>query len=542
VTLSDQLTVGKRENRVDALEKVTGQAQFANDLRFPGLLYAKVKRSLLGHADITGIDISKAERVPGVRAIVTGREFAERFSNPLSGNPLRDQPFLAFDRVRFAGEGVAVVAAETEEAAEEAVELIKVDYQELPVVLNTEDALREDAVVIHAGLGDYERSPAMNPIPGTNICDRIEIIGGDIEQGFAEADHIFENTFTTQTVQHTAMEPRVAITRFNVDGSITIWTSDQAPYGARSNLAGALKILPSKVRIIVPSYIGGGFGGKIRLTGLVCGAAIAWKVGHRPVKLLLTREEEFTSTTTRHASRIILKTGVKEDGTFVAGHVKLIYDTGAYADRGPTVLGKAKYAAFGPYKIPHVKVEGLLVYTNKPPAGAFRGYGIPQVSWAHDQQMDMIAEKLGMDPIDIRLKNLVDEGYVSGTEKTAHHAVGLAECLTRIKTQMAVWKKGGGHDNPAGVRTGVGVACGYKISRTPSSADALVKLSPDGGVEILVSSMEMGQGVNTILCQIAAEELNLPRKYPGAAARYVCDSHVSRQHLQPHDFFHGKCR
>ena len=250
--MSDQLAVGKAENRVDALDKVTGQAQYTNDLRFPGLLHAKVKRSLLGHANIIDIDTSRAERVPGVRAIVTGKEFAERFSNPLSGNPLRDQPFLAFDRVRFAGEGVAVVAAETEEAAEEAVELIKVEYEELPALLNTQDAMREDAVVIHEDLGSYERSPAMNPLSGTNICDRIEIIGGNIDKGFKEADHIFENTFNTQTVQHTAMEPRVAIARFNVDGTITVWTSDQAPYGARSNLAGALKIPSSKVRIIVP--------------------------------------------------------------------------------------------------------------------------------------------------------------------------------------------------------------------------------------------------------------------------------------------------
>ena len=508
--MSAESTVGKPENRVDALDKVTGQAQFTNDLRFPGLLHAKVKRSLLGHANIIAIDTSKAERVPGVRAIVTGKEFAERFSNPLSGNPLRDQPFLAFDRVRFAGEGVAVVAAVTEEAAEEAVELIRIEYEELPALLNTEDAMKEGAAMIHPDLEHYERSPAMNPILGTNICDRIEIIGGDVQQGFKEADYIFENAFATQTVQHTAMEPRVAITRFNVDGTITIWTSDQAPYGARSNLAGALKIPTRKVRIIVPPYIGGGFGGKIRLTGLVCSAAIAWKTGNRPVKLLLSREEEFTSTTTRHASKVILKTGIKKDGTIVSGHAKLIYDTGAYADRGPTVLGKAKYAALGPYKIPNVKVEGLLVYTNKPPAGAFRGYGIPQVCWAHDQQMDMIAEKLGIDPVTIRIKNFVEEGYVSGTEKTAHHAVGLSECLTKLKADMSRWEDDEKDESKNNIKTGIGLACGYKISRTPSSADAFVKLSPDGGVDILVSSMEMGQGVNTILCQIVAEELKLP--------------------------------
>lgn len=502
-------SIGKPESRIDAIDKVTGQAQYANDLRFPGLLYAKVKRSITGHANILNVDTSKAERVPGVKAIVTGKEFSEKFSSPLSGNPLQDQPFLAFDRIRFAGEALAVVAATSEEAAEEAAELIDVEHDELPVILNSEDALKDDAVVIHPDLENYQRSPAVNPVPETNICDRIEILSGDLEQGFTEADYIFEDTFSTQTVQHTAMEPRVAIVQFRLDGTLFVWTSDQAPYGVRSNLAGALKIPVSKVRIIVPPYIGGGFGGKIRLTGLICSVAIAWKAKNRPVKLVLTRQEEFTSTSTRHASKVFLKTGVKKDGTIIARHAKLVYDTGAYADRGPTVLGKAKYAALGPYKIPNLKVEGLLVYTNKPPAGAFRGYGIPQVCWAHDQQMDIIAEKLGIDPVTIRRNNVVDEGYLSGTDKTRHHAVGLDECLVKVKEGMARWVAEEKSEK-RNIKTGVGVACGYKISRTPSSADAFIKLSPDGGVDILVSSVEMGQGVNTILSQIAAEELRLP--------------------------------
>ena len=500
-------SIGKPLTKIDAIDKVTGQAQFVNDLRFPGMLCGKVKRSTVAHARILAVDTSRAEKVPGVRAVVTGKAFAERFSNPLCGNPMKDQPFLAVDRIRFAGEAIAGVVATSEEAAEAAIDLLVVELEELPPVLSLDDALKADAPVIHENLMDYKRSANMNPLAGSNICDRTVIEAGDIEKGFREADHIFEDTFTTQIIQHTAMEPRAAISQFHHNGGVTIWTSDQAPYGARSNVAEALNIPPSKVRIVVPPYVGGGFGTKIRMTGLIAGLPLAWKANYRPVKFLLTRQEEFTSTTTRHAARITLKTGVKKDGTIIARHAILIYENGAYCDRGATVLGKGRYAVIGPYKIPHVKVEGQLIYTNKPPGGAFRGYGIPQVCWAHDSQMDIIARKLGMDPVEIRLKNIVDEGYVSGTEKTAHHAVGLGECLHQVRTHM---KKSKTEATVRGnLKTGSGIACGYKISRTPSGADAFVKLSPDGGADILVSSTEMGQGINTVLCQIVAEELSI---------------------------------
>ncbi|MEW6673951.1 MAG: xanthine dehydrogenase family protein molybdopterin-binding subunit [Thermodesulfobacteriota bacterium] len=503
----DYKIIGKPLIKVDAVDKVTGQAQFINDLRFPGMLYGKVKRSTAAHARILSVDTSLAQKVPGVRAVVTGKEFAGRFSNPLCGNPMKDQPFLAVDRVRFAGEAVAGVAATSEEAAEEAVDLIKVEFEELPPVLSIDTALSVNAPIIHENLMDYQRSANMNPQAGSNICDRTLIESGDIEKGFQEADYIFEDTFTTQIVQHCAMEPRAAVAQFHHNGGVTIWTSDQAPYGARSNVADALKIPPSKVRIVVPPYVGGGFGTKIRMTGLIACVPLAWKANYRPVKFLLTRQEEFTSTTTRHGAQITLKTGVKKDGTIIARHAVLIYENGAYCDRGATVLGKGRYAVIGPYKIPHVRVDGQLIYTNKPPGGAYRGYGIPQVCWAHDSQMDIIARKLGMDPFEIRLKNIVDEGYVSGTEKTAHHAVGLGECLRQVRRNMNAGKAAASQGK--NLKTGSGIACGYKISRTPSGADAFVKLSPDGGADILVSSTEMGQGINTVLSQIVAEELSI---------------------------------
>lgn len=502
--------IGKPEKRVDAIDKVTGQAQYADDIKLTGMLYGKVKRSQLPHAKILRVDTSKAEKIPGVRGVITGKEFSLDYDDALWGNPLRDQPTLAFDRVRYAGEPVAAVAATTEEAAQLAVNLIDIDYEPIPSLLTVDDAMEDNAPVIHEALLDYKRSSKLHPMKGTNICDHIELTNGDIGEGFREADLIFEDRFTTQMAHHVPLECRVAIVQFYADGSISVWTSDQSPYGARSLLASALRIPESKIRVIIPPYIGGGFGGKLRLTGLMCCVALAWKARYRPVKLVLTREEEFISTTTRHSSVVTLRTGIKKDGTIISRHAKIVYDTGAYADRGPTVLDKACLAAIGPYKIPHVKVEGYLVYTNKPPGGAFRGYGIPQVCWAHESQMDIIADKLGIDPLTIRLKNIVEEGYVSSTEKTEHHAVGLGECLKKVRENIA--QKGGGAKRvkKRGVKEGSGIACGYKISRTPSGANASIKLNADGGADILVSSVEMGQGVNTILSQIVSETLGIP--------------------------------
>jgi len=499
--------IGKPNKRIDALEKVLGTAKYADDLRLPGLLYAKIKRSEVAHAKIIHIDISNAEKLSGVKAVVTGKEFADYFGNPLVGSPLADQPFLAVDKVRFIGDPIAVVAAVNQEIAEEAIDLIKVRYKELPTVFNIEDALREDAPLIHENLKNYHYSPAYKPIENSNVCTYREIINGDIDKGFREADFIFEDVFTTSRQHQVPMECRVAIAQYNSDGSITIWASDQSPYGGRNLVAIALKIPQSKVRVITPSYIGGGFGGKLRLSGCMPVIPIAWKIKNRPVKIVLTREEEFIATTSRHASIVKLKTGVKKDGTIMARHAKVMFDTGAYADRGPTVLDKGALTSIGPYKVPHIKVEGYCVYTNKIIAGAYRGYGNGQVCWAYESQMDIIANKLGIDPYEIRLKNMMEEGYRMPTHKQEAHAVGLSECLARVKEDINQEEK---DIIPKNIKRGIGFACGYKVSRTPSGANAFIKINSDGGADIFVSSIEMGQGVNTIFSQIVAEELAIP--------------------------------
>ena len=501
------LVVGKPIPRVDALEKVTGKAIYGDDLIFPNLLYGKVLRSKFAHAKILRIDTSDAEKFPGVKAIVTGKEFATKFDNPLVGSPLADQPFLAVEKVRYIGEPIAVVAAINQEIAEDALDLIRVEYEQLSAVLNVEDALKYDMPLVHENFNNFRYSPGFKPVENSNVCCYKEITNGNIEQGFRKADFIFEDIFTTHSTQHVPMECHVAIAQFNPDDSITIWAPDQSPYQVQNLIATALKIPESKVRFITPPYIGGGFGGKLNLSGLMPIIPIAWKTNHRPVKIMFTREEEFVSATRRHSSIIKLKTGVKKDGTIISRYVKLMFDTGAYADIGPIVLGKAATGSLGPYKIPHIKVEGYCVYTNKVIAGAYRGFGIPQVCWAYESQMDIIANKLGINPVDIRLKNIVEEGYITPTEKQEAHAVGLGECLIKVKENISQKGEGKIIENR---KRGKGVACSYKTAKTPSGANAFVKLNSDAGADIFVSSVEMGQGVNTIFAQIVAEELSIP--------------------------------
>jgi len=471
------------------------------------MLYAKIKRSAFAHAKILHIDVSNAEKLPGVIAIVTGKEFSDNFNSPVLGSPIADQPFLAVEKVRYVGEPIAVAAAISQEVAEEALDLISVEYEELPPVLNMEDALKDKSSLVHASFNNYKYSPGYKLMKNSNMCHYIGIQNGDIDEGFKESDFIFEDTFTHPSTHHVPMECRSAIAQFSLNGSITVWAPDQSPYGGRKLIANALKMSESKVRVITPSYIGGGFGGKLNLSGLMAIIPIAWKTNYRPVKVMLTREEEFTSTTRRHASIVKLKTGVKKDGTIVSRYVKVILDTGAYADLGPLVLVKAAFGCVGPYKIPHVKVEASCVYTNKAVAGAYRGYGVPQVCWAYESQMDIIAKKLGIDPVEIRLKNIVEEGYITSTEKQKVHAVGLGECL--VKTKEDIFQKEEG-EIIGNRKRGNGIACGYKTSKTPCGANAFVKLNSDAGADIFVSSVEMGQGVNTILAQMVAEELTIP--------------------------------
>jgi len=498
VTVEKYSTVGKSIHRIDALEKVTGRATYGDDMRFPDLLHGKVLRSPHAHAKITRIDLSEARDLPGVKAVVVGKDAPFR-----GGEAIRDQPFLAVDKVRYVGEAVAAVAAETEEIAERAIELIKVEYELLPAVFDAVEAIQSGAPLIHEELHTYPHMPIVKPVPNTNICAKFEFIQGDVEKGFRQADYVFEETFTFPSGHHCQIEPFMAIAQADINGRITIWVPNDAPHRLRKDLADAIGVPFERLRVITPPYMGGGFGGKGGLKVEMICIALAMHTDYRPVKILLTREETFTSSLMKHNAVVTVKTGVKKDGTILASQSKLIYNTGAYAEKGPTVTLHGCESGVGPYKVPNVRVEGYTVYTNRPIAGALRGYGLPQSSFAHESLIDMIAAKLGMDPLELRLKNALEEGSINPTRGDILSSVGLKECLLKAAKEIE-W------DKPRPPNRGVGIACEYKATKTPSGSAAFVKVEQDGSVGVITSAVEVGQGIKTILAQITSEELGVP--------------------------------
>jgi 4-hydroxybenzoyl-CoA reductase alpha subunit len=491
--------IGSSVPRIDAVEKVTGRAIYGPDLKLPGMLHGKVLRSPLPHARILHVDTSRAERLPGVKAVATGKDLNVRY-----GLVIQDQFPYCFDKVRYIGDPVAGVAAVDPDTAREALELIKVDYEELPPVFDPRQAMEPGTPLVHEDLGRYWYVPIFFPTPGTNICNHFKIRKGDVEEGFRRADFITENTFATPMVQHCHLEPHVTTAKFEPSGQVTIWSSTQHPYSVRRESARVLGLPINRVRVIVTS-LGGGFGGKVLLKLEPMCLALAMKVkDFRPVRILLTREEEFYASVVRHPTQTSIKAGVRKDGTLVALQTKMVFDTGAYADAGPVVARSSGMAITGPYRVPHVWSDSYCVYTNKPIAGAFRGFGVPQLMWAMDSTMDMLAEGIGMDPVELRLKNALEEGDISATGQVLH-SVGIKECIRKAAEAIEWGKK------PRKYR-GKGIGTLYKMTQTPSSSSAFVKMSEDGSVEVLCSTVDMGQGSNTVFAQIAAEELGVEVK------------------------------
>ena len=491
-------TVGKSVTRLDASDKVRGVAPYIVDMKFAGMLHGKVLRSKHPHARIMSIDTSRAKKLPGVKVVITGEDMPF-----LHGESLHDEPFLAVGKVRYMGEGVAAVAAIDEETAEEALDLIKVEYEELPAVFDPREALKQGAPILHDGLEKYYHPPIITPVPGTNICNYTKIEKGNIEQGFREADYIFEDTFTTQMTQHCTIEPHAAVCMVTPDKKLTLWANNDSPYRARREIAVSLKLPLHHVRVVGAPYIGGNFGGKGGLKAEAPAIALAWNVRGRPVRIIYTREEEFCSSVFRHPTIITLKTGVKKDGTIVARQVTCLWDTGAYAEKGPTVSRMGGASSAGVYDIPHVSIDSYCIYTNNQVAGALRGYSGPQTAWAYESQMDMIAERLGLDPLKIRLKGAYDEGSLH-TNGQVLHDVTLKTCLKKVAEEIE-WEK----PSSAPYR-GKGIAFGERFIKTPFPSAAFLKVNEDGTIELLSSSSEVGQGAETILCQIAAEEMGVP--------------------------------
>jgi len=497
--------VGTSVTRVDALEKVSGAAVFGPDVKLVGMLYGKTLRSPHAHARIVSINLDKVRKLPSVRAVVTGADMP----GVLGGEAVKDMPFLAQGKVRYEGEPVAAVAAEDEATAIRAVQLIEVLYDELPVVADALSALEKGAPLIHEGLENYARIGVIKPVAKSNVITVNEYTKGDIEQGFKESDEVFEDEFRSQTVHHAPLEPHSAVAQVDVNGRIVVWVPNDSPHRLRKDLADALHVRLDRVRVI-STYVGGGFGGKGGLKAEPIAVALAMKANHRPVKVVFSREEVFQATLVRHATVVRIKTGVKRDGTLMAREVRIVWDTGAYAEKGPTVCSQATAAAAGPYRVPHVHLIGECVYTNGPVAGAYRGYGTPQLAWACESQMDTIAKKLGIDPLEIRLRNILREGDINAVGHPVHSA-GVEDCLKQV-AQAIGWLERDRYPRVTdeGRYVGFGIACGAKNTKTPSGSEAALFLHQDGSLTIVTASVEIGQGVRTILAQIACGVLGLP--------------------------------
>ena len=496
-TMDDLKVVGHPVTRIDVDEKVTGTATYGYDLVLPDMLHGKVLFSTRAHARIVRIDLEKARRHPGVVAVISGDD------TPWThGESIKDKPFLAQGKVRYIGEPVAAVAAVDEDTAQAALKLIEVEYEDLPAYFTPEEACQPGAVAIHEEFEDYRKAPFIVGAPMPNVCEHFKLRTGDTAEGFRQSDMVLEEKYYVPIIQHAAMEPHSAHAQVDPDsGRVTVWVANDAPFRALTEVSEALGLPQEQIRLINPLQ-GGGFGSKggLKLEPIAMG--LAFHTGGRPVRVKFNREETFISTLVRHEATVHIKSGVKNDGTLMARHMTLYWGGGAYAEKSPTVCIRGSLPSPGPYRIPHVHVDGYAVYTNKPVAGAYRGYGIPQGAWATEQHMDELARRLAMDPVDFRLKNVFVDGDMAYWGEQLHN-VGLTETLTKAAAAID-W----GKPKPAGV--GRGLACISKPTRSPTTSNAGVLVDADGEITVLAGTVEIGQGCNTILAQVAAEELRVP--------------------------------
>jgi 4-hydroxybenzoyl-CoA reductase alpha subunit len=495
--------IGKRTPRVDAIEKATGQAKFTVDIKLPGMLHGKVLRSPHAHAKILKIDTSKAEKLPGVKAVITEADVPHRGLLMGIYPAACDEPPLARGKVRYIGEIVAAVAAVDEETAEEAVDLIDVEYEELPTVFDPEEAMKPGAVAIHDEIGYPESHKVEN-----NTSNTCNLDTGDVDKAFRESDFIFEDRFSTSAIAHCCLEPHSCVADYDpITGKITVWLSTQSPHFLRLDIAKILDIPISKVRVIAP-HIGGAFGSKLApIAPSICAPLLSMKTG-KPVRLVHTREEEFKATRTRHPFILYLKTGVKKDGTILAKEARVIVDNGAYTGDAIGVMALSCSCFASLYRVPNVRYRGHIVFTNKAFGGAFRGYGNMQTVSAVESQMDIIAKKLGMDPAELRLKN-----YVQSGDTTASGCV-ITTCGIRECVEKAIERSGWKEKRGKGLKRGIGMAsfihcCGYRGYLPCDPSAAIVKFHDDGSVTLYTGESDMGQGVHTSLAMIAAEELGV---------------------------------
>lgn len=484
-------------------EKVTGHAKYTDDFVFPNMVYARTLRSPYPHAKILSIDTSKAKSLPGVLAVLTHEDVP---GENLHGLVYRDWPVLCHDVVRYVGDAVAIVAAETEDLAAEALQLIEVEYEPLPIVADPEYAHSPEAPVIHKNH------------PTGNLLKHIKVHRGDVEQGFAESDVIVEHEYRTPIIEHAFLEPECSIgVPAGVAGheKLTVYVGSQIPYQDRNQIALAMGLPEEKVRVI-GTLIGGGFGGKEDIAGQIHAAMLATATG-RPVKMLYSRQESLIFHPKRHATIIRIKTGAKKDGRLTAVQATLYGDGGAYASLSDKVMTRATTHATGPYDIPNTQIDCFAMYTNNIPSGAFRGFGVTQSAFAVEQNMDLLAEALGMDAVEFRLINAQKVGVTTATGQLLRESVGLIETIEHVQNDLLSTANGSGFKwnwRDGNKAYGWGVACSYKNTGlgggAPDKAEAEVEAFDNGTVEVRIAAADMGQGIGHVVAQCAAEELGLP--------------------------------
>ena len=486
--------IGKRVPKIDSIPKATGTAPYTVDIKLPGMLFGKILRSTVPHAKIKSLDVSKAEALPGVAAVITSKDVPNgKFSFMAF---LADKQILATDRVRYVGDEVAAVAAVDADTAEAALDLIEVEYEPLPTVFDPEEAMKPDAPVLHEG--------------HNNVRFSVEREFGDPEKAFAECDFVVEGRYKSDQLAHCCLEVSNCVAKWGADGRLSIWTNTQAPHTQRQEVARLLEIPIRDVRI-VSSYMGGGFGSKLVTDMKLPIAAVLSKKTNRPVKIVNTRSEEFTTAKTRYGYVMYIKTGAKKDGTILARTAKVIGDNGAYHDKGPATLNFSSMMFATLYNIPNIRYEGLLAYTNKQMGTAFRGFGNPQLTFATEVQLDELAEEMGMDPLELRLKNVNMPGDVLQCGAKVP-SCGLKECLEAAAESIG-WKekRGKGKLKGVGLANMVHTAAGGRYYGY-NATDSYVKLSDDGTVTIVSPGLDMGQGVHTVVAMITAEELGVDLK------------------------------
>lgn len=508
--MKSRVSASRSQQALDAELKVTGQIPYALNVDLPGMAFARCVRSPHAHARILGIDASRARAMPGVLCVLTRDDLVHDDVFPFYGAAIKDQPLVAIDKARHVGDVVGAVVAVDAASAAEAAESVEVDYEQLPAVFDALEAARPDAPLVHEQIVGYYEIPAnagIRPENGTNLINHMKVRRGDVERGFAEAELIVEEVYSSPALQHCALEPHVTVARWK-DGELTIWSSTQMPYFVRQQVAAVFKMPVEKVRVLVHS-LGGGYGSKTYARMEPLTAMLARETG-RPVKLVLSRAEEFV-TTTKHEARVRIKTGVRLSGEIRAREVEIHYNAGAYADRSGTIARSGGVGAVGPYRIPNVRVDAYAVYTNRPNAVPFRGLAVSQVAWAYECHTDEVARRLGMDPLEFRRRNLLRDGEAFCTGEAMHdvhfHAL-LEDAAAAI-----------GYDEPPPapstpervVGRGLGVIIKH-MGSNPATTQLQIRLDADGSIAALSSTVEIGQGARVVLAREVARALGIPEE------------------------------